>query len=318
LTADNVSEYDNGVLYPVNLTISNVDGRVDKSSAKFGEEILYAAPSEAAIDNVTASIHGVEYTIKLAIKYQTNFTINNIPDFTEGSSINLTVTELNNYTGQVNVTIGTETYTLDMVNGTGNLTITPNLSPGTYTATIKFNGNTNYTKANATSNNFTINAKPVPPSPTPTPTPAGKQNTKIIAKNKVYKPTKYKTYKITVKNTKGKPVKNTKVKITIGKKTYTSKTNKKGIATFKIPNKKSKKKTWKITATLNKNAKNNKLTLQIESQTNKATTNNKGKATFTIKTSKKKISIYTKNLKTTSGQVVKKQKVNLIVFGKTF
>jgi hypothetical protein len=273
---------------------------------------------------ITISLSNTQYeattnkTIPITVKYQTKFTINNIPDFTEGSSIDLIVNEKNNYTGPVTVTIGTENYNIDIINGTGKLTITPKLAPGTYTATIKFAGNENYTEANASSNSFKINAKPVPPSPEP----VTKQNTKIIAKNKIYKLAKYKTYTVTVKNKKGKPVKNTKVQLKIGKKTYTSKTNKKGVATFKIPNKKSNKKSskksYKITATLNKNAKNDKLTLQRGSKTNKATTNKNGIATFKIKKTTKKIRKYSITLKTTSGQAINKQKVTLKVNKKTF
>jgi len=45
---------------------------------------------------------------------------------------------------------------------------------------------------------------------------------------------KTKKYTVTLKNNLGKGMKNTKVTLKVNKKTYTAKTNKKGVATFKI------------------------------------------------------------------------------------
>jgi predicted outer membrane repeat protein len=105
------------------------------------------------------------------------------------------------------------------------------LVPKTYTAKIKFAGNTNFLASSTT-------AKVVVKKATP----------KMTAKAKTFKVgVKTKKYTITLKNNKGAVMKNTKVTITVNKKTFTAKTNSKGVATFKITNLKKK---GKFTATI--------------------------------------------------------------------
>lgn len=74
-----------------------------------------------------------------------------------------------------------------------------------------------------------------------------KQKTQLKAKNAKYK-TKAKTKKLTatLKNSKGKAIAGKKIKFTVKGKTYTGKTNKKGVATVKV--KLKKKGTYKFTA----------------------------------------------------------------------
>ena len=99
------------------------------------------------------------------------------------------------------------------------------LLPKTYTATVKFDGDSNY---KASSLNPTIVVL--------------KASVKITSKNKVFKAkAKTKKYSATLKDNKGKVMKNIKLYLKVGKKTYTAKTNKKGVATFKVKlNKKGK------------------------------------------------------------------------------
>ena len=99
------------------------------------------------------------------------------------------------------------------------------LLPKTYTATVKFDGDSNY---KASSLNPTIVVL--------------KASVKITSKNKVFKAkAKTKKYSATLKDNKGKVMKNIKLSLKVGKKTYTAKTNKKGVATFKVKlNKKGK------------------------------------------------------------------------------
>ena len=59
-----------------------------------------------------------------------------------------------------------------------------------------------------------------------------------------------------------KVIKNAKVTIKVNKKTYTAKTNKKGVATFKI-NKLTKKGTFKATITYKGDSYYNKLTKKV-------------------------------------------------------
>ena len=76
---------------------------------------------------------------------------------------------------------------------------------------------------------------------------------KLTAKATTFKvKTKTKKYSITLKTNKNKAMKNTKVTIKVNKKTYTAKTDKKGVATFKITNLK-KKGTFKATITFKGN-----------------------------------------------------------------
>ena len=188
---------------------------------------------------ILANYTGTTNTTTFWIKYPTEFTIDNISNITEGDSITLTVTEKNNYTGPVNVTIGSENYTVTLINGSGKTTLTPKLKPGTYNATITFKGDETYNATKATSNNFKINNKPAP-TPTPEPTPS-KISTKIIAKQKNFKTTtKNKKYTITLKTTDNKIIKKAKVTLKVKGKTYKATTNNKGKAVFKL-NKLNKK-----------------------------------------------------------------------------
>ena len=62
-----------------------------------------------------------------------------------------------------------------------------------------------------------------------------KEATKLTAKKKTFKAKKKsKKYTVTLKDSKGKAISKAKLKIKVGKKTYTAKTNAKGKATFKI------------------------------------------------------------------------------------
>ena len=92
------------------------------------------------------------------------------------------------------------------------------LVPKTYTATIKFAGDSSY---RASSVSAKVSVKKAAP--------------KLTAAKKTFK-VKAKTKKLTatLKDNKGKVMKNTKLTLKVGKKTYTAKTNKKGVATFKV------------------------------------------------------------------------------------
>ena len=104
------------------------------------------------------------------------------------------------------------------------------LVPKTYTASIKFAGDSNY-KASSFSVKVVVNkAKP-----------------KITAKKKTFKAAA-KTKKVTaiLKNNKGKVLKKVKLTLKIGKKIYSAKTNSKGVATFKVKLTKKGKYTGKV------------------------------------------------------------------------
>lgn len=120
------------------------------------------------------------------------------------------------------------------------------LTPKTYTATITFAGNTNYVQSSNTAKVIVKKATP-----------------KITAKAKTFKKSvKTKKYTITLKNNLNKVMKNTKVTIKVNKKTYTAKTNSKGVATFKIT-KLTKKGTFKSVITYKGSNYYNKVTKTV-------------------------------------------------------
>lgn len=95
---------------------------------------------------------------------------------------------------------------------------TRGLTPKTYLATVTFNGNNAY-------ENSTTTVKVTVKKATP----------KITAKSKTFKKTdKTKKYAITLKNNKNKAIKNAKITIKVNKKTYSVKTNSRGVANFKL------------------------------------------------------------------------------------
>ena len=124
---------------------------------------------------------------------------------------------------KVTVTLGTaKTYTTDK-NGQIKINVAKIL-PKTYTAKINFAGNANIAAS-------TKNVKVVVKKATP----------KMSAKAKTFRvKVKVKKYSIVLKNHLKKVFKNTKVTLKVNKKTFTAKTNKKGVATFKITNLKRK------------------------------------------------------------------------------
>ena len=243
------------------------------------------------------------------IFFTPEFTIYSIDNFTIGSSIEIYLSERYDYTGVVTVSIGNESYEIDLNNGWGSKVVTPNIAPGTYKAIIKFAGSGNYVSAYAESNEFIVNT-----------------HTNLVAYDKTVSAPKYKTYKLTLKTKAGKVIKNTKVTLKIGKYTVKAKTNSKGVATFKILYSKIKaaerSSPYKVTAKIIKNKKvktlkNNKLTLKVDGKTYNLKSNAKGTAVFKAK---KPASIrkYYVTLKDKSGNLISKTSISLKVNGKTF
>ena len=128
---------------------------------------------------------------------------------------------------KVSVKVGSISKTLK-TNSKGQVSLNvAKLVPKTYTATVKFAGDSGYTAS-------TLKPKVV----------VKKAKVKLAAKAKSFKAkVKTKKYTVTLKNNKGKVIKKAKLTLKVGKKTYKAKTNSKGKATFKITklNKKGKK-----------------------------------------------------------------------------
>ena len=115
-------------------------------------------------------------------------------------------------------------------NGLASFTVPNNLAPKTYYATLKFAGDSSYF---ASSYSVKVVVKKATP--------------KLTAKAKTFKVKAKKKYTATLKTDKNVVMKNVKVSITVGKKTYSAKTNSKGVVTLTL-SKLSKK--GKYTATV--------------------------------------------------------------------
>ncbi|WP_298499597.1 right-handed parallel beta-helix repeat-containing protein [uncultured Methanobrevibacter sp.] len=139
----------------------------------------------------------------------------------------------------VNVKINGKTTKLK-TNSKGQVYVAVNLIPKTYTATITYGGNSQYSTA---TKQIKITIKKATP--------------KLTANKKTFK-TKTKKYTVTLKNNMGKVMKNTKVTLKVNGKTYTAKTNSKGQATFNL--KISKKGNFKATVKYNGNKYYNSVT----------------------------------------------------------
>ena len=128
---------------------------------------------------------------------------------------------------KVTVKVGSISKTLK-TNSKGQVSLNvAKLVPKTYTATVKFAGDSGFSAS-------TLKSKVV----------VKKAKVKLAAKAKSFKAkVKTKKYTVTLKNNKGKVMKKVKLTLKVGKKTYKAKTNSKGKATFKITklNKKGKK-----------------------------------------------------------------------------
>ena len=118
----------------------------------------------------------------------------------------------------------------------------------TYTATITFAGNGNYIKS---TKSVKVTVK--------------KANPKLTAKAKTFKKSdKTKKYSITLKTNRNKAMKKVKVTLKIkGKKAITTKTNNKGVATFKITEM-TKKGKYTATVTYKGNSYYNKVTKKVK------------------------------------------------------
>ena len=122
-----------------------------------------------------------------------------------------------------------------------------NMVPKTYTAKISFAGDGNYIGSSGAAKVIVKKATP-----------------KLSAKTKIFKRSvKTKKYSVALKTNKNKVMGNVKLIMKVGKKTYVAKTNKKGIATFKIT-KLTKKGKYTAAITYKGNNFYNKLTREVK------------------------------------------------------
>ena len=230
-----VSEYDSGLLYPVNLNVTAINGTINKNTVKLGEPIIFE-PFALGSGSVTASIENATYMSIITVnKIQTEITGNAITaTYNVNKDLVITLKDSDgNPVSGVNVTVdlnGAKTYTTDS-NGQVKVS-SKGLAPKAYTAKITFNGNTNYAKS---TKDIKVTVKKATP--------------KLTAKKKTFKTIpKTKKYTIVLKDNTGKAIKKAKVTLKVKGKTYKASTNSKGKATFKIT-KLNKKGTYKATIT---------------------------------------------------------------------
>ena len=153
---------------------------------------------------------------------------------------------------KVTIKLNGKTYT-KVTNGDGRISIvTPSaLAVKTYTASISFEGDNSFDKS---SKSIKVIVKKATP--------------KLTAKSKAFKRTvKTKNYAVSLKTDKNKVMKNTKISLKVNGKTYSVKTNKKGVATFKIKNL-NKKGTFKAVVTFAGNKCYNKVRKTVNIKVN--------------------------------------------------
>ena len=207
-------DYDNGLLPLVKLRINSEKGTVDKNNAGLDEAIKFTA-SEMGTGSVTASLEELlEYTIELSIeKGKSEIKIDVDDAYYVKDDIIIKLTPVNSK-GAISVTINGKEYPVK----DNQVKITGGLGVGTYEIKAVLDGDDNF-NGSSSSASFKVN----------------KLGSKITAKAKSFKyEDKTKKYTITLKNSKGKVLKNTNVTLKVNGKTYTAKTNSKGVATFKL------------------------------------------------------------------------------------
>ena len=169
-------------------------------------------------------------------------------------------------------------------------------SEKTYAVTVSFNGADEYNKSSAKAS---IVVK--------------KTGQKIVSSNKAFAPNIVNYYKFTLKDQNNKLIANKKLKVTFNKKTYTVKTNSKGIAKIKV--KLAKKKTYKITikspATNKYKAvtKTNKITIKVLKQ--KVISKN-------LRYAPKTVNYYSITLKDQNNIAIAKKRITVKIGTKTY
>ena len=220
VTSVNATELNYQIKDESNKTIANgtieANGNITikgLAAGKYTAEISYSGNENYTESKATAKVTVNKFKTKLtASKVTTTYNVgknlvitlkDNAGKALSGLKITVKLSSSKKYTtdknGQVKVAVGS-------------------LVPKTYTAKISFAGNYKY-KASSTTAKVTVK----------------KATPKITAKAKTFKfEDKTKKYTITLKNNKGKVMKNKKVTLKVNGKTYTAKTNSKGVATFKL------------------------------------------------------------------------------------
>ena len=146
----NISEYDNTLLLPINLTITSTNGDVDIHTANLRDSIRYTATGVGDA-SVTATIENAAYTIALNnIMANPNLSVEN-QVITYGENATIALNYNTNATGKVNITLtgkkGTITYTNLDLNAT--IMLPDNIPADEYNVTVSYSGDENFMNATA-------------------------------------------------------------------------------------------------------------------------------------------------------------------------
>lgn len=250
--------------------ISSDSGEVNISESKFVSEVAFK------IDYITDSISGSDIVV-------------NVSETTKGSQ----------FSGNVTLHVGGYEYVVEIINGTGSMVITPDLTSGNYDVKLNFNGTDAYDSADAVSNSFTVAAKPTAIS--------------SDAVTTVYNGGKY--LYATLKDSSGKAINGAEITVRLSNgKTFNQKTDKNG--KIKVPTDNLAPNKYNAVIIFNGNGKYVKSNATAKIIVKKATPKLTAKAKAFKRTDKTKK--YTVTLKTNRNKVMKNTKVTLKVKGKTY
>ena len=213
----NIKLNHSNAVYPINIVDGYATVTLDDDLAP-GDYL--ATVSFLGDDTFNASESSTTFNVKEKtpelIDPDLNIKVTNI---VYGDKATVTVTTNAKFTGNVEVNIAAKSYNVKVVNGKGTINVS-NLNVGTYTAKATFKQTETFNTSTKTTK-FTVK----------------KANLNLIANPKTFRYFQIiKPHSVCLKDNKGKAMQGKTVLLKINGKTYSAKTNNKGVATFKITN----------------------------------------------------------------------------------